>query len=61
MRVKLRACFGPGPFTLDTVIKTMIRGSVFEVAIQSQGGGWSQEKHHRDVSLDKIDESSLTF
>ena len=27
MRVKLGACFGPGPFSLDTMIKTMIRGS----------------------------------
>ena len=44
MRVKLGACFGLGPFTLDTMIKTMIRRSFFEVAIQSQGGDWSQEE-----------------
>ena len=36
MTVKLGACFGPSPFTLDTMIKTMIRGSFFEVAIQPQ-------------------------
>ena len=35
MREKLGACFGPGPFILQ-MIKTMIRGSFFEVAIQSQ-------------------------
>ena len=44
MRVKLGACFGLGLFTLDTMIKTMIRGSFLEVDIQSQRAGWSQEE-----------------
>ena len=39
MRVKLGACFGLDSFTLDTTMKTMIRGSFFEVDIQSQGRG----------------------
>ena len=55
MRVKLGACFGLGPFTLDTMIKTMIRGSFLRLTFSLKEGGWSQEEHHRDVSLKKID------
>ena len=63
MRVKLGACFGLGPFTLDTMVKTVIRGSFFEVTIQSQGGGLKSGRNITRMFLwtKLINESSLTF
>ena len=50
MRVKLGACFGLGPFTLDTAIKTTIRGSFLRLTFLKEGG-----RGQGDVSPDKID------
>ena len=63
MRVKLGACFGLGPFTLDIMIKTMIRQSFFEVAIQSRGGELESGRNVTGMFLwtKLINESSLTF
>ena len=56
VRVKLGACFGPGPFTLDTAIKTTIRGSFFQIDLSQ---GWGRVKEN--LRTKSINESSVTF
>ena len=57
MRMNLGACFGLGLPALDTVIKTTIRGSVWNLTFLDEGGGGGgvQEKRCWDISPDKID------
>ena len=60
MRVKLGACFGLGPFTLDIMIKTMIRGSFLRLPFSLK------EESGRNITgmflwTKFINESSLAF
>ena len=50
LRVKLGACFGPGPFTLDTAMKTTIRGSFLRFTFLQEVA-----RGQEDVCPDKID------
>ena len=38
VRMILEACFGLGPFTLDTAIETTIRGSFWNLRFLEEGG-----------------------
>ena len=41
----LGACFGLGPFALDTAIETTIRGSFWNLTfLEEGGGGWEVDK-----------------
>ena len=54
MRMMRQACYGLGPFALDTVIKTMIKESFLEADI-SQGGCRGLGETSQDISPDKMD------
>ena len=53
-RMILGACFGPGPFALDTAIDTTTRGSFWNLTFSKRRVG-VKKKRPRDVSPDKID------
>ena len=60
MRMNLGACFGPSLFALDTAIKTMIRGSVWNLTFLEEGVGSRRNVAGTFLQTKSMNESSLS-
>ena len=59
MRMNLGACFGLGLFALDTAIKTMIRGSTWNLTFLEGGAGSRSNVAGTFLQTKSINKSSL--